>query len=153
MKLWTNILFEKEYFGKEAVGTILKSKKTGRILVLQRSKIVMDPNTFSIVISGKIDENESKKQTAMREISEELDYKGKILSFELIDVFKDKNEMKGFEGTFKFYTFLAIVPKEFKPMLNWEHTKYFWWNGEDKIKGKMHYGSKRLLRKKRKKIF
>jgi 8-oxo-dGTP pyrophosphatase MutT (NUDIX family) len=164
MKCWTNILkennlFERRYFGKSAVGVIIKSKNTNKILVLKRSKDVFDGNTFTITTSGKVDGDESPIDAAKREIQEELQYKGKFLTFKKIDVFKDKNYYvdddgeKTFGDEFTFYTYFAVVPKEFKPKLNWEHTESFWWGGVRDIKGKMHFGTKSLLKKYKKKIF
>ena len=140
-------LFEKKYFGSSAVGVIIMAKDTGRILILKRSKDVFDGGTYSIVASGKVDENEKPVHAAKREIQEELDYKGKFLSFKLFDIFKDKNDSEEFDDDFIFYTYFAMIPKEFKPKLNWEHDLCFWWNGKDKIKGKVHFGTKRLLKK------
>ncbi len=48
---------------------------------------------------------------------------------------------------------MGYVDKEFTPRLNWEHRSAFWWNGKEKIKGKLHSGTTRLLAKYRKRIF
>mgnify|MGYP001143361290 CR=1 FL=1 len=164
MKIWTSIIkenkpLEKRYFGKSAVGVVIKAKDTNKILVLHRSKKVMGGVQHSITASGKIDGDESPVEAAKRQIQEELKYTGKFLSFEQIEVFKDKNDYvnkkgeKPFGDEFTFYTYFAEVPKEFEPKLNWEHTNYFWWGGKRKIKGKIQSGTKRLLGKFKKKFF
>ena len=145
-------LLEKEYFGNQAVGVIIKSSKTGKILVVQRSPKVMEGGSFSITISGKVDEGENVVQAALREIKEEIQYHKRI-DLSVLDVFQDKNEMYGFEGMFTFFTYIGVVKKEFTPVLNWETIKYFWWDGKTPIKGTLHTGTRRLLKKYKNKIF
>jgi 8-oxo-dGTP pyrophosphatase MutT (NUDIX family) len=141
---------ERSYWGTSGAGAIIQAKETGNILVLRRSRHVNEPNTLSIVASGAIDSGERPLQAAIREMKEELKYEGEILSRKLIDVFTDIDEL-GY--TFKFYTFKFVIPKEFEPTLNWETDKFFWWNGKDKLNGKFHFGTERLLKNKRGVIF
>lgn len=53
-----------------AVGTIIENKE-GKILVLRRHKNDPEGNTWGLV-GGKIDPGENKKQSAVREIKEEI---------------------------------------------------------------------------------
>ena len=145
-------ILEKGYFGNKGVGVILKAERTGRILVLQRAIKTMDGGTQTITISGKVDGKESLKQAAIREIKEETRYTDKLY-LRLLDVFKDNNDKPEFNEVFEFYTYIATVPYEFEPRLNWEHRHAFWWNGRDKINGEIHFGTKRLLKKYKKRIF
>ena len=135
-----------------AVGVILKAKNTGKILVLQRAQKTMDGGTQTITVSGKVDGDESLKQAAIREIKEETRYTDK-LKLKLLDIFKDKNDKPEFKEIFEFYTYIATVPYEFEPRLNWEHRHAFWWNGKDTINGEIHFGTKRLLKKYKRRIF
>lgn len=149
MKTFNEILQERSYWGNNAAGIIIYAKDTGRILCLQRSNRVMEPNTWSITVSGKLDGNESPTEAAIREMHEELNYKGPLSRPEKIDIFTDKDDNG---ETFTFTTYLVQVPKEFTPKLNFEHRKAFWWDGKEKINGEIHFGTKRLLNKLKGKI-
>jgi ADP-ribose pyrophosphatase YjhB (NUDIX family) len=153
MKRWHTILKERKYFGRSACGVVILAQDTGRILTVQRAKKVMNGGTWSVTVSGKIDDGENVIQAAKREMREELKYKGEIIKLSLLDTFQDKNDMEDFEGNFTFYTLKMIVPEEFKPKLNWENRKAFWWDGKGKIKGPLHFGTLRLLKLKYQEIF
>ena len=141
MKNFLALLEERRYWGKSAVGLIIKAEDTGNILVLRRSSRVNEPGTYSITISGKIDGGENAMQALLREVEEELKYSGKIDNPKLFYEFKDND--------FTFNTYITKVPEEFIPKLNWEHISCFWWNMKKKIKGELHFGTKELLRKKK----
>ena len=147
-----NYINEKRYYGNQAVGVIIKSLNTGRILVVKRAFSIWEGGSYSITISGKIDTGETAKEAAYREIEEELKYKGD-LNLNLLDVFKDSNNNPHFQNNFTFFTYTGVVKEEFKPKLNWETINYFWWNGKDKINGKLHTGTLRLLKKYKKRLF
>lgn len=156
MSRFENYINEKTYFGNQAVGVIIKSRETGRILVVKRSKKVFEGGTYSITVSGKVDNGESAETAAYREVSEELRYKGQIY-LKILDVFQDFNDSEGFgdqfKGQFTFFTYLGLVGDEFTPRLNWESRSAFWWDGQDKIKGKLHSGTTRLLKRYRRRLF
>lgn len=139
---------ERSYFGKAAAGAIVYAKKDNAFLVLQRQKDTIDgwkkvkeAGTWSIVVSGKVDDSDKwPKVTAKREFKEELRYNGSFkISEKPFDVFED--------GNFIFTTFFITVDEIFEPKLNWEHSDYKWIKSFDEIPASIHFGTKRLLKK------
>lgn len=142
------------YFGTEAAGAIVYAKKDKKFLVLQRQKDtsnpkqkVKEPGTWSIVVSGKVDDTDgNSRNTAKREFKEELKFKGwYTLEDKPFNVFKD--------GDFKFTTYVIIVDTIFKPDLNWEHSDYKWISKLSEIPNPIHFGTKELLSKIKKRWF
>lgn len=105
-----------EFWGNEGAGVLFVAKDTGRILLFLRSDHVNEPNTWNLV-GGKIDYGETPKEAVAREIEEETGYGGDY-KMGIIHVFKYKN--------FRYYNYLAVVPFEFTPQLNWEHSSSKW---------------------------
>jgi len=144
MKSFKEILLEKKYWGNNASGLIIYSLDTQKILCLLRSSKVSEPNTWSITVSGKVDGNESSVDAAKREMKEELGYTGITSVPKLFDVYTDIDD----EGeNFVFKTYFIAIPREFKPRLNFEHKRAFWWDGKETIKGELHFGTKKLIKK------
>ena len=144
MKSFKEILTERTYWGNNASGFIIYAADTKKILCVLRSSRVSEPHTWSITISGKIDGNESPIEAARREMKEELKYSGITSVPKVFDVYEDTDD----DGNkFTFTTYFIAVPHEFTPLLNWEHKKAFWWNGKDIIDGKLHFGTKRIIKK------
>lgn len=144
MQSFKEFILERIYWGNEAVGFLVFADDTERLLTLLRSSRVNEPLTWSITVSGKVDQGETPIEAAKRELLEETKYKGKINSIKKFDIFKDESD-DGSEFTFTSY--IIHVPKEFIPILNKEHNKAFWWDGKEPIDGKLHFGTKRLLKK------
>jgi 8-oxo-dGTP pyrophosphatase MutT (NUDIX family) len=150
VSLWDILVEENEYFGNKAAGSIVYAKKEKEFLIVKRQSKVIDgwkkvkePGAWSLVISGKQDDKDrNSKITAIREFKEELKYNGKfIISNKPIDYFVD--------GDFRFSTYVIIVDKKFKPILNWEHEDYKWIKDINKdIKSPIHFGTERLNKKK-----
>lgn len=139
---------QRSYFGKEAAGAIVYAKKEKAFLVLQRQKDTIDgwkkvkeAGTWSIVVSGKVDDGDKwPKITAKREFKEELHYKGNFkISEKPFDIYED--------GSFVFTTFLITVDEIFEPKLNWEHSDFKWIKNFNDIPTPIHFGTKRLLKK------
>jgi 8-oxo-dGTP pyrophosphatase MutT (NUDIX family) len=126
------------FWGKQGAGAIILSNKTKRILLPFRSDHVQEPNTWG-VWGGAIDDNESPKLSAEREIREEVGYDGRINQMIPLYVFKDRN------SGFRYYNFLAIVDDEFKPNLNWETETYGWFDFNQIPKNRLHFGLENLL--------
>jgi 8-oxo-dGTP pyrophosphatase MutT (NUDIX family)/spore germination cell wall hydrolase CwlJ-like protein len=105
-----------EFWGDEGAGALIIAKDTGRILLFLRSDWVNEPNTWNLV-GGKIDEKEDPRKAVAREVEEETGLTGNLEASRLY-TFRHKN--------FKYHNFLVLVPIEFTPKLNWEHSKAEW---------------------------
>ena len=136
------------YFGTSAAGAIVYAKKEKSFLILQRQRGIVDgwksvkePGTWSITVSGKVDDSdESPLETVKREFKEELRFSGSFkISNKPFDIFKDDN--------FIFTTFIITVDEIFDPKLNWEHSDYKWITTLKEIPKPIHFGTKRLLQK------
>jgi len=133
----TEILLENQI---DAVGCIVFAIDSNRFLVSLRSssKHLDSPGTWS-TWGGAIDPGESHEEALKRELYEETRYNGSITEY----IKWGKNIHKNVN----YQAYVAIVPKEFNPTLNWENSKYRWLNIKDisKLKPK-HPGFKSLLK-------
>lgn len=102
-----------------AAGCFILCLKTGRMLLGQRSAKVDEPLTWC-PFAGTTEPGETPEQTAIREIGEETGYKGPM-SLAKLPTFKEIPH-------FQFFNFLAVVPEEFTPVLNWETEKAEWFD-------------------------
>jgi 8-oxo-dGTP pyrophosphatase MutT (NUDIX family) len=125
---------ETGFWGRQGAGVIFLAKDTGRVLLAQRSTDVLEPLTWG-TWGGAIDNNEDPRQAASREVVEEAGYDGQ---FELIPLLVYEN------GSFRYHNFLAIVPGEFDPTLNWE-TNTFAWVTLGEWPSDLHFGLQALL--------
>lgn len=99
-----------------AAGALIVAKDTGRILLQHRSKKVGNPGTWAMW-GGGIEDGESPEEATRREIGEEA---GEIDIKKMVKLGSSKKD--GFE----YHSFVAFVPKEFKPSINWESQGYRW---------------------------
>ena len=129
-------LDETGFWGKAAAGGLFLARDTGRFLVSHRSKHVQEPNTWG-TFGGAMDQGETPKAAAKREMVEETKYKGEADIFPLY-VFKHSSG-------FRYYNFLMVVDKEFKPKLDWENQGYRWVAFGEWPKP-MHPGLKKLIK-------
>lgn len=114
----TEALMRTGYWGRQAAGVVFLSASTGRIGLSLRSADVLQPHTYGAV-GGAIDSEEDPRVAVAREVSEEIGIALNPLMLRPLDVFQD--------GTFRYTTFLALVPSEFvPPMLNWESDSFDW---------------------------
>ena len=124
------------YWGKRGAGIMFACTKTGRVLLTLRSEEVTEPGTWGIP-GGKIDSDENSVEAAKREAFEELgrepDY---VVIRDPLYVFTDRD--------FRYTTYLALVPKEFKPELNWEADDYRWVKPGDWPEP-LHFGVRRIV--------
>ena len=123
------------FWGKQGAGCLFLALDTRKLLIAHRSGDVESPNTWG-TWGGAIDDGESPRDAVYREAQEESGYKGDMNLIPLY-VFKHKSG-------FQYHNFLAIIPKEFKPKLDWE-TQGFRWCTLDKLPKPLHPGLKMLL--------
>lgn len=107
------------FWGKQGAGCLFYSTKTERYLIAYRSQYVQEPNTWG-TWGGALDSNESPKIGLTREIKEETGYTGQ-LTLKFLWTFEH-------ESGFKYHNFLAIIPDEFQPRLDWENQGFEWVN-------------------------
>jgi len=125
------------FWGKAGAGAIIIARSTGRLLLPKRSSEVLEPNTWG-VWGGAIDPTEDPKEAARREIAEECGYTGNI---ELLPLYLYKDSNSGF----RYFNFLGVVDKEFKPRLDWENSTSGWFNLR-KLPTPLHFGLLAVLR-------
>lgn len=129
-------LLETGYFGKQGAGAIVMARSTGRVLIGLRSFEVEEPHTWG-TFGGAIPSETGITELVHREIQEET---GAENVEELVPLLLFVDEGVGF----RFHNFLAIVPDEFVPRLNWEHDRAEWFDVGDWPEP-MHFGLKALL--------
>jgi len=105
------------FWGKQAAGCIFYSIATNKYLIAHRSNMVEEPGTWG-TWGGAMDNNETPMQAVSREIHEETGYNGKV----------DLKHIWTFQHSsgFKYHNYVAIVPNEFVPTMNWETQGYAW---------------------------
>jgi len=108
-------------------GVLLYSQATGRFLFIKRSETGDCPGTWCVP-GGGIEDGETIDQGTKRELSEECGYDEPI---ELLFMHRDV------QPNFIFHNHMAVVPDEFEPTLNEEHTDYKWC-GADELPEPMH---------------
>ena len=113
-------------------------KKTGRFLVGLRSKDVTLAFTWGN-FGGKLENEKNIEVCALRELKEETKYKGEITLVKGY-IFKERQ--------LEYHNYIGIVPDEFKPKLNWEHTKAKWLTLEELYQlPEKHFGLQLFLEK------
>lgn len=128
-------LLDAGFWGRAGAGAIVVARDTGRILLPHRSSRVEQPGTWG-VWGGAIDAGEDPATAARREVGEECGAEG-IVEMVPLYVFR--------KGDFRFHNFMAVVPGEFAPRLNWETQGYRWVEFGD-WPSPMHFGLEALLK-------
>ena len=129
-------LLETGFWGNAGAGCIVQAEDTGRYLISLRSEEVQEPLTWG-VIGGAIDSNEDPLNAAIRELKEETRYNGPIIGSQKLHVFN--------KGSFKYTTFMIIVPSEFTPILDWE-SKDAQWFERGKWPAPLHFGLEEIIK-------
>ena len=106
------------FWGRQAAGCVFLAQDTGRFCISHRSRAVLEPGTWG-TWGGAIDQIENPAEAVRREVAEETEYTGAMQLIPLL-VFRAPT------GSFRYYNFLAVVPTEFAPELNWETQGYTW---------------------------
>lgn len=122
------------FWGRAGAGAIVVAADTGRILLPHRSMSVEQPGTWG-VWGGAIDSGEDPALAAKREVQEEA---GASVVSEMVPLYVFS------KGDFRYHNFLAVVPREFSPRLNWETQGYEWVEFGD-WPSPMHFGLRALL--------
>jgi len=108
----------------EGAGMLPYAMDTGRFLLCLRSDDGDDGNTWCGLGGGR-DNNEPLDETVRREAWEEAKFPREAkCDLHFIGV-------KEHDDGFRFTNYLGLVPKEFTPKLNDEHTDYKWVRWED----------------------
>ena len=126
------------FWGKRGAGAIVMAKTTGKLLLPYRSLYVLQPHTWG-VWGGAIDPKEKPEDAVKREMKEEVGYRG--LDIDLIPLYVFEDEKTGF----RYHNFLAVVPDEFTPDLNWETDNFKWVEFGD-WPTPLHFGLKALIK-------
>ncbi len=128
---------------KSAAGIAFLCKEDNSIFLCKRSLDSSFPNTWSIP-GGKIQDNESPIDAAIREVIEELSGTPDPSECEVIDA--DIFDIPSFNYT----TFIISISKKekdnWKPKLNREHTNCQWFD-IDKPPKELHPGAKKTINK------
>jgi 8-oxo-dGTP pyrophosphatase MutT (NUDIX family) len=118
-----------QFWGSKGAGCVMYAESTGRLLLALRSPYVNEPNTWG-VWGGKLDNNETPEQAAIREVKEEAGFSGKVTL---------KQAHTFTKGDFTYTTFVAFIPDEFTPHLDWE-TQSFRWVEPGEWPSPLHFG-------------
>ena len=130
---------KREYWGNQGSGIILQAEDTCNFLLSKRSAYVNEPNTIGN-IGGRIEEGETNKEGAIRELSEETDIQINKDSLEELSIYKDDDK-------FIYTTFIAEIPKEIPIQKHtWENDEFLWVSlNEMKALPNKHFGLQYIL--------
>lgn len=107
-----------------AAGILAIDKITGKILLVKRSSLCPEPNTWANV-GGKVDDDDpSPRHAAIREFKEEVQPDSAYFLSKK-PFFINENEH------LKFYTYLGLFENKFVPILNEENIEYDWFDIND----------------------
>lgn len=121
-------------WGRQGAGALLVACTTGRLLLTLRSAEVLEPHTWGLP-GGRVEPGETPMDAAVRELREELSYRGDLL---LVPSYVYE------ESSFRYHNFVALVPKEFGPRLNWENDDAQWFDASG-LPEPLHFGVERLM--------
>lgn len=126
-----------QYKNNESVLVVIYAQNTGRILMLQRR----DDPTFWQSVTGSLEHQETPRETALREITEETGLKisekttalydcQQSVDFEIFPHFRDKYAPNITHC--REHWFLLAVEQEFEPRLT-EHLAFQWLSAEQAV--------------------
>lgn len=104
-----------------AAGVVFLAKDTGRCLLQLRNSDKRFKNTWGFW-GGMIEKGETPYECIQRELTEEIGFVPELTKLNPIDVYQSKDKK------FYYYSFVAVVDKEFSPNLNGESAGYAWVN-------------------------
>lgn len=104
-----------------AAGVLFLAKDTGRCLFQLRNSDKKFKDTWGFW-GGILENGESPYESIQRELAEEIGFVPELQKLNPIDVFQSQDK------NFYYYSFVALVDKEFVPTLNYESAGYAWVN-------------------------
>ncbi len=119
-----------------SVGALIYARDTQKFLLGKRGPTIEDPNVWG-TFGGGVDEGESLDGALKRELFEEAGYKGPMVTQPLY-VYCDQ------KTGFRYFNHLAVVPKQFDPVLNFETSEVSWFTWPD-APSPLHPGVKTLF--------
>lgn len=124
------------FWGAEAAGCLILCPRTGGLLVLLRSWSVLQPGTWGIPGGARKRSEPTLAATSLTETYEETQLAPSLVDLGTGDILKpaevralreDIQPVDLFiKGTFRYATFLALLPSEKTPELNWENDDFVW---------------------------
>lgn len=103
-----------------SVGALIYAKDTGKFLLGKRGPTIEDPNVWG-TFGGGVDAGESLEGALKRELFEEAGYSGPM-TVQPLYVYSDR------KTGFRYFNHLAVVPKQFDPILNFETSEVSWFD-------------------------
>ena len=116
----------------KSAGCIVVAEDTGRWCLQQRSDQVSDPGVWS-TWGGGVEPGETLEQAVLRELAEEGGYHGPA-------------RLKHVHTSPQYATYIAFVPNEFEPEINYE-SKDWCWVDQDQLPEPLHPGLEEALSK------
>ena len=104
-----------------AAGVLFLAKDTGRCLLQLRNSEKRFKHTWGF-FGGIIEKGETPFECIQRELQEEIGFMPELAKLNPIDIYESKDKK------FYYYSFVAVVEKEFHPVLNGESAGYAWVN-------------------------
>lgn len=129
------------FWGSAGAGVLPLALSTGRVLLGLRSEDVNEGGTWGVwggAFQGAHGEDDEPVAAfaALREFREETRWDGEDGGLVPLLVF----ERPGF----RYFNFLLPLPKQFTPLLNWEHDEAGWFD-LDRLPEELHFGLQELL--------
>jgi 8-oxo-dGTP pyrophosphatase MutT (NUDIX family) len=119
-----------EFTQPQSAGCFIVAADTGRWCLQKRSTTVTDPGVWSTWGGGR-EPDETLEQCVRRELAEESGYKGPVT-------------LRFVDSNHSYATFMAVVPHEFEPQINYECQDWCWCE-PDQLPRPLHPGLKQLL--------
>ena len=107
-----------------AAGVLIKSTKTGKVLLLLRNDEGNEPNTWALV-SGGVDLGETILEGLKREVNEEMQIDPNIIQY------KYMGEEESVRDNVLFHYYEGLVYEEFQPTLDYENLAWGWFKKDD----------------------
>lgn len=102
-----------------AAGVVFLALDTGRCLLQLRNSDKRHRYTWGF-FGGTIEKNETPFEALQRELVEEIGFIPELTKLNPIDIYESKDK------NFYYYSYAAVVEKEFSPKLNSESAGFAW---------------------------